>query len=923
MSSTTNYIAWKERRDLEDGARAKIQAAAATEKSANTIPTQTIGKKVADLTGNRQAPDDLVENNRKLFDEVVDNAQLDEIRTSAPKLAEWLTQQQNYALAKGDLDNLLPVAKTIARIGEAPKVPPLWKTWPADNLSLPTAAALTPFGDNSANAVGPLRSVADEMASATERPAQGTGEAPVPAAPATLDNSSVRSEGAPVGAPTDWTSAVAPSVEGSGHISATVGVGAQANTSVGSAGVPGVAPSEGPTPAASAIKGSEQASMPAGAGAQVSVSSEAAGIPAAVPPDGTSVAASSIEGSGQASAFAGAVAQANVSVDAAEAPKATNDTLGFSTSFGDVPRTQVTEGGWSPSYNKGNAEREEVVKKILGVNKLSRKEYSALLKELLKQKYIDPQWAHQVAMALRHGAKSLDWAREALLPRTLDRQTIEAGKAFVRQSTEIVGESIEGIGQLGQAAEENTNNMNVLMQDISNANPGDYDELVYRIRHQNLLPHNRTEEILKERLSGEINSSEALKRLAPGDVLSKTLQNLGESLQKSSETMLPVAPGMQGSAGTVVGQVGAEIAAPVAVGALTGGTGTVIYGGVRSAGALTSEARKKGAPEDAQTKAAWIGLAIGLATSVPYTNKIVQNPAVKNALGRWGVLGFQVAGDGTENFVQQMFQNEAARSLYDPQRGLFDGGVKAFIIGAGASGVGNIGPKIVTSFLDHKALSRLSKLSVSAKENGKTSEVFRDFVATGTQNTPAENLHIKYRDFVKAAESVGADPKEVWSRLKGSSEIDFNTAAESGGDLRFRLSSYLTDLAGTKEGAALKRYARFDPSGMPWSEAEQYARGAWDKVREVSEKGKGWKPDDKADSSRAKEAPPSGGGQEQATSAPSDAHRAKEADSFGKSSVDPTANTEAEPLNTRNEQTQASDAKGVDTSSTKPVPIHR
>ena len=138
MSSTANYIAWRERRDLEDGALAEFQATAATEDAANTAENREVAQKVAELTNSRPAPPEVVADNRKLFDEAIDNAWVDKLRDSAPITLATLSDPKGTPLPKDQYDYLASVERAAGNLVAASKAIPDGTPWAGGWLNSPS-----------------------------------------------------------------------------------------------------------------------------------------------------------------------------------------------------------------------------------------------------------------------------------------------------------------------------------------------------------------------------------------------------------------------------------------------------------------------------------------------------------------------------------------------------------------------------------------------------------------------------------------------------------------------------------------------------------------------------------------------------------------------------------------------------------------
>ncbi|WP_133121935.1 hypothetical protein [Pleomorphomonas carboxyditropha] len=72
------------------------------EKIGSTASDAQISDEVAAATRNRPAPIELVKDNRELFGRIADDARMDEIRASAPKLFAYLGDPDGAAIPRDD-----------------------------------------------------------------------------------------------------------------------------------------------------------------------------------------------------------------------------------------------------------------------------------------------------------------------------------------------------------------------------------------------------------------------------------------------------------------------------------------------------------------------------------------------------------------------------------------------------------------------------------------------------------------------------------------------------------------------------------------------------------------------------------------------------------------------------------------------------
>lgn len=861
MSHTANYIAWRERRGLEDGARAKLQTAAATGDPTNTAQAQEIASQVAAATGNRPAPAGLVEDNRELFDKIVVDAKLDAIRASAPKLAEWLDQRQNFALVKGDLDNLLPIATTIARIGEPPKAPPLWQMWPKDRQSLASAPTQATFGNPGANTVGPLKSTADKMASAAGQVTKGAGDAAfVPILP-TQEMSNAGATGAPE---------------------------AKKNPNDNATGIPGATTAQPASVAVLPIQATGQAFVSAAPGAQADLSVNAAEAPR-----------TTIDNSGYWTSY-GSVPSAQ----AEEKGWASNWELVFPTP-------------------EEKADREKHIDRIVNAANASDEDMADLRLWIQQQKYFNVERLDDVLSRTHAGKTPPNEARAELEPlfapitNAIARGLWGFALAYNYSEYEYYARLAKDRGRSFDEILADTKILEGLV-----ASPVDLYDATSRWLLAKISSGTRDENVSRSvyyaqragKLYERINSLPwsvtatryANLRNGPGKDQSTTGQvskYFGDILEEPvGFTSLLLEAILEGMPIDAAAMAAAGVTKSPGVGIAVATTGSFIqnrftassdYLAKQGLDIRTLEGARRAATDQklfdeaktyGETRALFIALMDGLSAHMA-GKQLVESP-IGNALVQISApAAMAMAGEAAAQTASG--QDPDLNAILLKGLGAL---VKSAAQQAGEAGFKAIGEglaKAQVAMRNQAMLRQLSEQASVSKIRRQQPEVFRGLVDNVTQGTPAEYVYIPIERFVDTLKSNGADPWQIARGLKGMTRAEYDAALLSGGDLRIRTSAFVTDLSSTKEGTALMPDMKFNPLGMTTEKANEFVAQAMGKIQEIADEAvrQGFTAPDEP-SRRANEAAPAGREQAGAPAA-----------SSTKTATDPTPATGSQGLN--------------------------
>ncbi|WP_296102113.1 hypothetical protein [uncultured Agrobacterium sp.] len=339
---------------------------------------------------------------------------------------------------------------------------------------------------------------------------------------------------------------------------------------------------------------------------------------------------------------------------------------------------------------------------------------------------------------------------------------------------------------------------------------------------------------------------------APGEegwlnFVSEGLQSTGEWIQDSSEETFRAREKWKDSWARQAGELIGDELPNVAISAIpvAGRVLAPVVDGFANAGESASNARRAGADENAQTSAARSGFLLG-ALELPVDNLIEGKEEVEDGKGEkdrkagkgWRRLGaellFKATWTGAKDIAKKTGQNAIAIDYYKPDQKLDDGLLQAGVNGVAKSVMFQGIPKVVNKAFGQpqprggaeqpeaagQTLTEISEHATSSKVRALHPEEFGDYLRVVTKDTPIETLHIEGKKFSDAFRNSGDDTSTAFRNLPGFDNAQLNVAISSGGDVKLRLSTYATHLAGGKYDSALLPHMRFDPRAKTLAEVQ-------------------------------------------------------------------------------------------------------
>ncbi|WP_296086015.1 hypothetical protein [uncultured Agrobacterium sp.] len=339
---------------------------------------------------------------------------------------------------------------------------------------------------------------------------------------------------------------------------------------------------------------------------------------------------------------------------------------------------------------------------------------------------------------------------------------------------------------------------------------------------------------------------------APGEegwlnFVSEGLQSTGEWIQDSSEETFRAREKWKDSWARQAGELIGDELPNVAISAIpvAGRVLAPVVDGFANAGESASNARRAGADENAQTSAARSGFLLG-ALELPVDNLIEGKEEVEDGKGEkdrkagkgWRRLGaellFKATWTGAKDIAKKTGQNAIAIDYYKPDQKLDDGLLQAGVNGVAKSVMFQGIPKVVNKAFGQpqprggaeqpeaagQTLTEISEHATSSKVRALHPEEFGDYLRVVTKDTPIETLHIEGKKFSDAFRNSGDNTSTAFRNLPGFDNAQLNVAISSGGDVKLRLSTYATHLAGGKYDSALLPHMRFDPRAKTLAEVQ-------------------------------------------------------------------------------------------------------
>lgn len=413
--SPDNYNAYKDEQRQQDQKRQQFQAVTRLENDASSpVSDAQLSDHVAELTGSKPAPEDMVRANRELFREAADNAWADGIRDRAPITLAMASDANRGPLSKSAIEAFASIEQTANQVGKTPSaivdgalgldarlasalisVPGPRGTGALPPLPLPKppigALPPLPLPKPPSGALPPIPLPKPEMSTAI--PAQSEGSEGVNGPTA----------GAPTVTPVEGALPAAPSVGGSSQPSASTGQGTQRDVSGNVADVPTTASAEEPSAAAPSVEEAGQSPVPTGPGVQTDASGNAVDASGATAAQSAPTVPPSTEAAGQGAAAGtpGGQGQGEQAADGTQlAP-------GRSTS---PPPAAVRAGGMISSA--AAAADDAFVEAVANGD---RESFDKLSKTIDQRTDIPREAFHAVLYGVAFGSLTSDRARELLL----------------------------------------------------------------------------------------------------------------------------------------------------------------------------------------------------------------------------------------------------------------------------------------------------------------------------------------------------------------------------------------------------------------------------------------------------------------------------------------------------------------------------
>jgi hypothetical protein len=201
------------------------------------------------------------------------------------------------------------------------------------------------------------------------------------------------------------------------------------------------------------------------------------------------------------------------------------------------------------------------------------------------------------------------------------------------------------------------------------------------------------------------------------------------------------------------------------------------------------------------------------------------------ALGMVGEISTEFAqevstGIGAESAKassgQTFADGKGMAQILDDATGVIYPTFQAMLIPSGLGG----GARVALSVREIKRAEQTKEIytalgasAEASKVRGRLPEVHRQFVEQVTKGSPVENIFIPAQAFETYFQSKKLDPKEAAAEL-GVGE-DFETARETGGDLKIPLSVFTEKVAGTEHHHGLADDVKFSQETLSVNEAKQ------------------------------------------------------------------------------------------------------
>ncbi|RUM19300.1 hypothetical protein EFQ99_31535 [Rhizobium vallis] len=500
-----------------------------------------------------------------------------------------------------------------------------------------------------------------------------------------------------------------------------------------------------------------------------------------------------------------------------------------------------------------------LAQEIAGARDRSNDEIAALEDQIDRQAVPDRDLWKTVLKDVRNGTATREDALSVLTPgvSSFVQEVKEAAKAVPGAAVGSVGKATEGIGQWAQplAGRPDKSALEALIRDIARAkeirdNPELIGALRMRIDHQRDILPSSAHGALSDILDGTATPEEVTAILTPSEALNDfiravpaTLQKAGQEWQDKGANLYRPTPGMEDSIGWKVGTAIGSALPGAVIGAATGGTGAILYGAAEGAGEAASGARKAGLDEAMQTQAALYGAVPGALGAIPPLRLVPGG--VARRLPQAGAAKFltdlAVTGaiSGAQSGGKQLAQNSIARSLYAPDRNLFDGvagnamadGFANMLLAAGETGIraalrGRLPSMRMKGATTGEPVSiaEISRQAQASKLRQRDPERFRWYVAQATRNGPAESIYVPADRFVDYFEKKGIDPRTEINRLGWISRSDLDAAIAAGGDLKISTATYAAKIAGSEHDAFFTENAKLRPDDMSAREVAELKR---------------------------------------------------------------------------------------------------
>jgi GNAT superfamily N-acetyltransferase len=204
-------------------------------------------------------------------------------------------------------------------------------------------------------------------------------------------------------------------------------------------------------------------------------------------------------------------------------------------------------------------------------------------------------------------------------------------------------------------------------------------------------------------------------------------------------------------------------------------------------------------------------------------------------------IGKGFANEAGVEFVQsggeQLFQNMAIKANADPSQSLSDGVLESMLQGLFVGGLtggamsGVIGRSREREQQAQQAepmaqgIEQLNRLAEASKLRQRDPETFSQFVADAAENGPVQHVFIDAQTLAQSglAEQVAA--------LSPAVAEQYQTALETGGQLRIPVAEYAATIAGSEFAQPLLEHLKIEPDGFSRAEAQEYMQSQADTMR--------------------------------------------------------------------------------------------